>query len=381
MTRIAVYPVDNGGVGNYRLRWPAQAAAAQGHDVVTDTPTMTVKWTHDLGGNPPPLWADPVSVEISGPVDTMVFQRTMVAEWAKLIPLLRAQGIRVVVDVDDNMDAIATDNAVWPTAEPHWMHQSEIDELPRPIPVPVTVTRRSKDREWVYSPDYQGRSNRHHLKAAIAQADLLTVSTPALARHYGHLAETLVIPNRIPERYLQMPIRGSNPIPVVGWTGSVRTHPTDLGVIGGALVESRRMTVFDLRVIGSGEGFRERTGATPDSTTGWLPISDYPAAYAGLDVALCPLADSAFNHCKSWLKPLEAASLGVVPIMSPSPEYLALHEQGIGVIARNPRQWGAAIRRLVGNDSLRSELAAKGRAVAAGLTIESGVGAWMAAWT
>lgn len=386
MTRIAVYPTDNGGVGNYRLRWPAQAAAQQGRDVVTDTPTMTVKWSHELGGNPPPLWADPVSVELSGPVDTMVFQRTMVAEWAKLIPLLQAQGVRVVIDADDNMDALPTNHAVWPSAEPGWMHQSEVDELPRPIPVPMTVTKRSGDGKWVYSPDYQGRSNRRHLRAAIGQADLLTVSTPALARHYGGLCETLVVPNRIPERYLSvLPERGRTGqnarTPVVGWAGTVRTHPNDLHVMGGALVESKRQSKFELCVIGPGEGFREQTGATPDVITGWVPIEGYVAAYAQFDVALCPLDDTPFNESKSWLKPLEAAALGVVPIMSPTPEYVALHERGIGVLARSPRQWGAAIRRLAGSESLRTELAAKGRAVAAELTIESGVSAWMNAWT
>ena len=36
--KVAVFPSDDGGCGWYRLRWPAQALAAQGHDVVIDPP-------------------------------------------------------------------------------------------------------------------------------------------------------------------------------------------------------------------------------------------------------------------------------------------------------------------------------------------------------
>ena len=96
----------------------------------------------------------------------------------------------------------------------------------------------------------------------------------------------------------------------------------------------------------------------------------YARLYADLDVAIAPLRESRFNAGKSWLKPLEAASLGVPVVMSPSPEYLRLHEKGIGLIAESPKEWRSHLQRLVGSVALRQELAAKGREVAATLTTE-----------
>ena len=115
----------------------------------------------------------------------------------------------------------------------------------------------------------------------------------------------------------------------------------------------------------------------------WQSMESYPREVAGLDIGIAPLADTAFNRAKSWLKPLEYAALGVPCVMSPTEEYLRINAMGVGVVAmRRSRAWKREVGRLLADDAHRAEVADRGREVVRErLLIEDNCWKWAEAWT
>ena len=85
------------------------------------------------------------------------------------------------------------------------------------------------------------------------------------------------------------------------------------------------------------------------------PFEQYPAALAGagLDLAIAPLADHAFNRCKSHLKVLEYGILGLPVIAADLEPYR--HAPAQLVPCDDPQAWIAEIRRFLGDPGLRAE--------------------------
>jgi glycosyltransferase involved in cell wall biosynthesis len=94
------------------------------------------------------------------------------------------------------------------------------------------------------------------------------------------------------------------------------------------------------------------------------------------DVNLVPLRPSVFNLSKSPLRCLEAAALGIPVVASDYGPYAAFVRDGeTGLLARWPHQWMRHLRDLL-DPTVRLEMGAKARALAAGHTIERNIGLW-----
>lgn len=386
MLRIAVFPADRGGCGHYRLIWPALAVRSTCCDVdvklADELDPIHVGYKEDTSADEPLEYNTPITVSNVPDVDVMVFQRPLHAKWQHLFPLLKQHGIRIVVDIDDHFDRIDPRNVAWHAVEPNWLHKDEAARV-REAYGPFRVDRVSANGNWVHTLDHQGATNRVHLNQALKHADLITVSSAELRSYYARFAPTVLLRNAVPVDHLRPRAHtGRHSVVTVGWTGSVLTHPEDLEEIGTGLRQAcaRTRAGFKFKVVGTGRGVTHALGVAPDETTGWVDLADYPAAYGTLDVALCPLKNTPFNRAKSWLKPLEAAAVGAVPIMSPLPEYERLHELGVGVIARRPRDWARHIVRLVDDDDYRTRLREQGFKVAAANTCETRASEWAEAW-
>lgn len=381
--RVAIYPSDEGGCGSYRVRWPWEAAARAYPEVLEliDLDDTVIGWDRKWDDEPTE-YHTPVSIVEVPPVDVMVFQRPLNHKYIEYFRLLREAGITVVVDIDDNFDRIDTRNVAWFGVEPHWLLEEEVKRLANMFGS-VNVTRKGgQNGMFLYTPAHVGVAKRTNIREALKNVDLLTVSTPSLLAHYGGTARaTVVLENCANEWYFDIAKEApSNPVPVVGWTGSLATHPGDLQSLGGALEQVRRKTShFHFNVVGTGIGVGRAIGVEPDHTTqGWVDIQgEYQREYAKFDIALCPLEDNLFNLAKSWLKPLEAAALGVVPVMSPLPEYQRLHAKGVGVLARRPRDWEGALKRLITDEPYRVEMSETAFAVAHDLTYEKQAHRWV----
>ena len=342
--RVAVWPADDGGCGHYRCIWPARALADQGADI-------------DLRDPAEGSGLDGVFVEQDGitrllslagrpDFDLVVLQRPLAAWRADLVPLLQAKGVRVVVEIDDDFTTLHPGNISWRSTHPK------------------------------HSPQW----NRDHLTRACRQADLVTVTTRHLAHRYGAHGRVAIIPNHIPARYLTIDGGMDGEQLTIGWTGSLDTHPTDLQVTRGAIARTATELGARVAVVGTGKGVRHALGLDDEPlAAGWVPLEQYPEYMAQAHIGIVPLDDIAFNHAKSWLKMAEYAALGVPVIASPTADNAALHARGVGVLAGKPKHWATQLRRLASPDA-RAELAAAGRDVMAGLTIEGNTDRWWDAW-
>ena len=344
--RVLAYPADQGGCGFYRLIAVCRTLIAQGHDVdyvVDDDPPerqLQAKWME---------WADGTRevLDVVPPeADVVVLQRPLAAKHATSIPALQRHGIRVVVEIDDDFEHISPRNVSWKAVQPH----------------------------------LSAHRNREFLRRACEQADLVTVSTPALAKVYGRHGRVVVLPNHVPASYLRIRQEAHDGL-YVGWSGSIDTHPDDLQMCGTGVQRALAATGAQMAVVGTGKGVRSALGLSQvPLACGWRTLRDYPEAVAQFDVGIVPLELSPFNEAKSWLKGLEMASVGVPFVASPTQQYRALTDLGAGVLAESPRQWEGALKRLLRDQGWREEVAARGREVAAGLTVEGHAWRWLEAW-
>lgn len=341
--KVVVYPADRWGCGSFRMLWPGEHCAAAGHDVtVVGQDQRSVRLVMER---------DTVRDVLVDDVDVVVLQRVTHAYMAQAVAVLRAKGVAVVVDVDDDLSSIHPSNPAWA------MHH------------PGNEGRRMAN----------GQINRHswrNLAAACRDATLVTVSTPALLDVYARHGRGVVLPNYLPDHYYGLPRTDSD---TVGWPGSFHSHPNDPEVVGGAvarLVEEGATFVMRGDSSGAGAAF----GLAEDPPGGGVPIEEWPAAVASVGIGMAPLADTKFNESKSWLKPLEMSACGVPWVASPRAEYARLHAMGAGVLADRPRSWYRELKRLRKSPALRLELSEAGRQVAEQLRLSQNAWRWMDAW-
>ena len=346
--RVQVWPADREGSGSYRLRFPALALAAQGADVDVTEVGPSVLWDADWSHlDSPPCEIHALGLAARPDADVVVIQRPARAHWTELIPHLQAASVRVVVDIDDDFDAIPARNV-------------------------------ARDN---YDPQINPRHNREWIRRACDLADLVTVSTLPLAGRYGHHGRVKVLPNLIPDTYLK--IDGEKIPNTVGWSGSVDTHPGDLETVGNAVRDTLAgHPGWGVHVVGTGKGVPQRLRVPQvTSTGGWVPFGTYPVELARLTVGMVPLQRSRFNAAKSCLKMAELAAVGVPVIAAPTPDNQRLHGLGVGVLADSPSMWRAHLGRLLDSEDARDGLAARGREVMAAQTYQARCSEWWDAWT
>lgn len=336
--QVLVYPSDQSASGLYRMSWPGQAVYNKGKpvSVMPRPPQIVVDNYGKIQG---------ISV---GNYNVTVFQRPASQQFSEVIPLLQEQGVKVVLDLDDSLSTIHPRNAAFKTYDP----------------------RESHNRNFM------------HAARACELADLVTVTTSALAKEYGGHGRVIVIPNHIPESYLKIS-RPSNETPIIGWAGYTNTHIDDLrathGIINQVLVDTgAKFAAFGDEKIFTDLGIRNKF---PHEHWGFTNLPDYPKTLVGMDIGLVPLQKSKFNEAKSSLKMLEMASLGVVPVASPTPDNIRLHEMGIGLIADKPKEWYDQVKALVLDYEMRNEMSKKCREVATNLTIEGNWELWWSTWS
>lgn len=337
---VAIFNADEGGCGSYRLLFPAEILQADGADIVIQPTLSAVREENPILGD----FLHDVPID----ADVVVFQRPLRVELVETIPVLQRRGTAVVVEIDDDFHRLPPSH---PAAK-------------------LFAPRHHPDRNWMW------------LRRACDQADLVTCTTPALAHRYAPHGRVAVLPNCVPGWYLE--VEGKpNDRPTVGWTGTRITHVGDLDVCGMAIRDVQESTGCGFRAIGSADTLTELD--VTGEVRPWCDLKDrgpdgYAATVASLDVGLVPLADNTFNRAKSALKMMEYASLGVVPVMTPTPDNIRMFQHGIGFLADSPADWARHVRALVTDEVLRENQVARGREVMAGWTYEARAHLWWEAW-
>jgi hypothetical protein len=292
--RIDIIPSDKVACAHYRLAWPAAAVAEQTDwDVrIHDPGDVTVHRPFAVQG-----------IDDLESVDVVVMQRIATPRQVRLISALQRLGIAVVVDVDDLLSDIDKDNKSWT----YWNEQ--VMDLPR----------------------YR------YLDQATQLADLVTVSSDVLARKYGKHGRVEVLRNGLPnhafanpdnvyERTLSQAKVGEV---VVGWSGSLDSHPHDLEVLGGAVrVAMAKDPQIRFHVVGDAQPVAQALNLDPSRVTGtgWLPFEEYHLALREVDIGLVPLSETRFNRAKSHLKAMEFAGAGAMVLASDLPEQRNLYK-------------------------------------------------------
>lgn len=340
--RVLVHPADDGGCGHYRLIFPARALAELGHDVHIE-PDRNYRAVFQ-----PSMFGDRiVDLDETLDADVIVVQRPLHRHRYELIKVLQTRGIAVVVEIDDDFHAVHRKNPAWTDAHP----------------------LRDKD------------SNRDWLMRACEIADLVTVSTRALAERYGGHGRVAVLPNFVPERYLQIERPRDGQV-MVGWSGSTHTHVGDLEITKGAIGQAIEATGARFAVVGTGVGVQKALRLTYEPVAaGWVPIDDYPAALATFDIGVVPLRMSPFNEAKSNLKMSEMSAVGVPAVGSPTGPNRELVKLGAGLLAETPDDWYRTIRDLALTVSMREDVGARAREVMRSRTYEANAHLWWEAWT
>jgi hypothetical protein len=322
--------------------WPSEVLAAQGHAVHVVLPgerdrMMQGKMRGDKM----------IDIGIPADADVIVLQRVTHRYLVQAIPLIRRRRVAVVVDVDDDLTCIHPANPAFALLHPN---------------------NGDRDHSW------------QNTLAAAEAATLVTVSTPALVRRYGRRDNAEVLYNMVPARMLDVPRNDSD---VIGWAGSVHSHPTDLQAMGPAPAQLIQVG-YRWKIAGPVAGVHAALGV-PETTeiesTGTIhDIYHWPLAVASLGIGVAPLADTRFNSAKSWLKMAEYAAAGVPCVASPRAEYVRINKLGVGWIAKTPNDWKTKLRTLADSADARAELSERGRFVMAEHTIEANAWRWMELW-
>lgn len=342
--KVYVYPADENGCGYYRLIWPAREVAALGVNVKVVMPKERNNLQAVMDGD------KVVDVIIPEDADVIVLQRVSHYYLSQAIPIIRAKGVAVVVDMDDDLSNIHPHNPAWVNFHP----RSGIPGSP------------------------VAQHNWHNAQLSCDYASLVTVSSDRLLHRYARHGRGVVIRNCVPESYFNVEHTDSR---TYGWGGSLASHPDDLLEMGYVPRQLQRMGM-QFHIIGDPGGIKKTLGLDDEPTaTGIVSIEEWPVALSRLGVGVAPLTKSVFNQAKSWLKPLEMAAVGVPMVMSPRHEYQLFYDMfDVGFIARKPIQWERYIRNLVNDDAMRVELSAKWRNAVRHWTYTQEAHQWLAAW-
>lgn len=333
--KVYAFPADMHGCGFYRIIWPAEQLKLQGIDVTIVEPgARDVGFTGIMNSDN----SEMIDVRVPEDADLMVFQRVSHRHIAAAIRLIRAKGVAVIVEIDDDLSCIDPRNPAFELLQPggHGDHAFH---------------------SW------------HNLMNACKDATMVVTSTQALQRRYAVHGRGAVFDNFIQRELLGIPRIDHD---AIGWAGSIHSHPGDLQAMGSSIARLAQDGAT-LMVVGNGQGVHNAWGVpeeVPIHATGVVPLAQWGEYVAKLGIGVAPLADTKFNAAKSWLKMAEMAAAGVPCIGSPRAEYARLNGLGVGWLAKDDKDWYRKLQILRKDPDAREELSQLGRAVMSGLTIE-----------
>lgn len=340
---VVVYPADQYGCGHHRLIWPARELQEAGYDVhVVKQEDRKLRFIVDQDDNVH-------DVQIADNVEAIVIQRVTHRYLAQAVPVIRAKGIAVIIEIDDDLTTIDPRNPAFAALQP--------------------------------GKNGRGMHSWRHLSDACKHATLVTATTPALIERYAPHGRGRVLPNFLARHYFDIEHEDSK---IIGWPAALPSHPNDPGVVGPAIArllnEGHRFHVTSVNP-GVGHAFGLPDDTYVEMLRAPVDLLEWPRVLAErIGIGIAPLADTRFNAAKSWLKPLELSAVGVPWVGSPSVEYRRLNAAGCGVLARSPQDWYKMIRFLARNDQFRREESEKCRTVAREFSLERHAWRWWEAW-
>ncbi len=221
----------------------------------------------------------------------------------------------------------------------------------------------------------------HRAMECTRKAFGVTVSTRQLAREYfPYNPNIYVVPNYLDKEKWDNPIVKRNDGKIrIGWAGG-NAHADDLRMISKVLdkiiKEYKGKVIFETM----GMTRQELAGVFPmDAHNDICPscgfegeLHHYPGesidnystvlASKGWDIAVAPVINNSFGNCKSMIKIMEYAALGIPVVCSPVMPYKEAKSSNAHLLfADTFEQWYNKIKQLIENSLLRDEIVKKNR--------------------
>lgn len=258
-------------------------------------------------------------------------------------------GKKVVVDYDDNIFKISPLSRHY---KEHGLENVQIEMDGKVMPI------------WVDGKNFSIAENQKRVddfKFALEMADAVTVTTPILADAYKEYNDNvLVMPNCIDTNIWQaLPLKPHKEIRLVWFGGS--SHYEDWFLLKDAIPAIMKKHPQVKLVLMGCKWDATLKGIPKDRIEyhTWVPTPAYPykAAILNPDIAVIPLRDNEFNRCKSAIKWIEMASLGVPSVASHVSPYKEIATEDNGVFVDNEvDSWIRGISLLVEDSVLRAKI-------------------------
>ncbi len=320
---LYTFRMDSYSCGMHRVVWPADVIDPDGTRIKHIAPnesdgvvTASVVQGRVRGLRDVPT--DMTAILLQRPTNIMLGQ---------CIPYLRGQGIRVILDVDDDLELLSSRHPSW--------------GLIRNLP---------------------GHSEKV-LREACRHVDVVVCSTPQIKDRLAPV-NGLVIRNRLPAHHFDAPpdwnFVAENPYvadPHIAWPVSIGTHPDDGQVVGNSLSRLR----YPVRVVGPHSPRGKSILGADVIFDGQVDFDNWMSRVATIHTGIAPLNNTPFSLAKSALKPLELAAAGVPHVRSRTPEFEWLNA-GLG--ADGKKEWHYQLKRLLTDEGLRKEETARNMEIA-----------------
>lgn len=340
--RVLILTGDQTGCELWRAWWPVAALQVQGYPV---------QWMRR---------EDPRGLEAAMQAQAVVLNRLswQSGDYGKAVrwrAMLHNMGVALLYESDDDL---------WTDA---LLAHSRIMEPEKPLDVLAAERQMRLD--------------------SLRLADGITVSSPRLATLVRTLTDkpVVVVPNAIPwTAWQQECARGRRLTDAVtiGWAGGKR-QDHDLVPMAEAWGRiARRYPAVRFILVGHQAAvIQAAVPAAQLLLVPWQPLDLYPRAYHGWTIGCCPLADTAFNRCKTPIKAYEYAAAGAAVVYS-TPVYGRVMRPGLdGLEANTADEWEAALATLLDDPTRRQQMAARwAKRVRERHSLAENLWRWPAAW-
>jgi glycosyltransferase involved in cell wall biosynthesis len=248
----------------------------------------------------------------------------------------------------------------------------EIDDLLLELP---------KSNPWASA----GNRFRFDVLKAIMEVDAVIVSTDELYKQISDFhPHTFVFRNYLDDGIWSFPypnqVLGKESGLSVGYMGT-NTHAEDLELV--APVLKRLLSRGNIRFTSWGQELPENLKRQHNASyieSNIIPYKEFVAKFAQVkcDIFIAPLKDSLFNRCKSSIKFLEYAYMGIPGIFSDLPPYQSVvKNHANGILAATEDQWESAITDLLNSSAMRQLIAKEARITLEDHRLSKHSGEWL----
>lgn len=225
----------------------------------------------------------------------------------------------------------------------------------------------------------------HRLFAPLAQwtqenvlaADVVTVSSPALAERYGKLhPRVAVLPQVIPDGMPDWPIPASTGPLTIGWAGSLHKRQDWPGIAEQLAQVARLAPDVRFRMYGA-----DYTRGLLGDRVEVIPFDPNPMNYwrgLSFDIGIAPLVDTPFNRGKTVTKLIEYGARGIPTVASAVGQYADWIDHGRnGFLVRDMADWVPYLLALT-DDATRTAMAEQAHESSRGWQVGRQVHLWEA---